>query len=217
MKLTSFSTAFGGFGTEGDVFVPVALNSEVALECDVLPSRPPPQITWRIYVDGNEVETPMTGVRFLNDSRYLYISSVQETDLMSTYRCEVTNAFIDRTIPAPTTYRLLDNLTRGELVDYKQIGEVMAFVGSDSIEFAYVGGVYGNGAVNGTSNRLFRDGGLVTTLGNIGMISDLSTPGDSTLSATVTFDGNSEMRSGTLTVNRKYLNVRIFTEEISDQ
>ena len=47
-KLTFISTAFGRFWriTEEDVLVPVALAAEVALEYDVLPSNPSPQITW---------------------------------------------------------------------------------------------------------------------------------------------------------------------------
>ena len=191
--------------TEEDVFVPVALAAEVALKCDVLPSNPSPQITWRR--DGNVIvvgETMMnTKHRLFNDGRYLYVSNLEEADLMSNYRCEVTNALADRTIPAPTTYRLLDNLTRGELFEYKQIGDLIAFTVNTSIEFAYVAGGFTD-ALNGTTNRLFRDGTPSTSIGNIGVISDLTTPGKSRLEAVVTLGSSVVNRNGTLTVYRKF-------------
>ena len=188
--------------TEEDVFVPIALASEVALECDVLPSNPSPQITWRR--DGIPVVLDARR-RLLDGGHYFYVSRLEEADLMSTYRCEVTNALADRTIPAPTTYRLLDNLTRGELLEYKQIGNLRAFTVNSSIEFAYVGGFTNGGTVNGTTNRLTRDGTPVTSVGNIGLITDLSTPGTSNLEATVTFGGSALDKSGTLTVYRKLI------------
>ena len=124
---------------------------------------------------------------------------------MSTYRCEVTNALADRTIPAPTTYSLLDNLTRGELFEYKQIGDLTAFTVNTSIEFAYVAGGFTD-SLNGTTNRLTRDGTPIISVGNIGVINDLTTPDLSNLEATVTFDGRSLNRPGTLTVYRKFFN-----------
>ena len=188
----------------GDVSVSVALGSEVALECDVLDSKPPPQIVWRDG-EGNEINeiTVYTKHRFLDDRRFLYISDLQPADLALTYQCVVTNASLDRPMPAPTTYVLVDNLTCGELVDYKQIGDLRAFVVNTSIEFAYVGGRYGNGVVNGTLNQLFRYGNRVTNNGNIGLISDIGAPGTSRLTASVTFDGMQVEREGTLTVHRK--------------
>ena len=187
--------------TEEDVFVPVALASEVALECDVLPSNPSPQITW--HRDGNVVVRD-TRRQLLDGGRYLYVSGLEEADLMSTYHCEVTNALADRTIRAPTTYRLLDNLTRGELFEYKQIGDLRAFTVNASIEFAFVSGGFTD-SLNGTTNRLTRDGTPITSVGNIGVINDLSTLGTSNLEATVTFGGSALDRSGTLTVYRKFL------------
>ena len=192
--------------TIGEVSVDVALGSEVALKCDVLDSKPPPQIVWRDG-NGNEIDEIQMNIkrRFLDDRRYLYISDLQLSDLALNYQCVVTNAFLDRPMPAPTTYVLVDNLTRGELMDYKEIGDLTAFVVNTSIEFAYVGGRYGNGAVNGTLNQLFRDGNRVTNNGNIGLINDISAPGTSRLTASVTFDGMQVEREGTLTVHRKCL------------
>ena len=53
-----FSAAFGGFrvATEGIESVSVAIESDVALECDVILSstNPPPEIVWH-FGNGNEV------------------------------------------------------------------------------------------------------------------------------------------------------------------
>ena len=202
--LTFISAAFGGFRrmTEEVVFVPIALASEVALECDVLPSNPSPQITW--HRDGIPVVLDARH-RLLDGGRYLYVSRLEEADLMSTYRCNVTNALVDRVVPAPTTYRLRDNLTLGELFEYKQIGDLTAFTVNTSIEFAYVAGFTNGGTVNGTTNRLTRDDTPITSVGNIGLINDLSMPGTSNLEATVTFGGSALDKSGTLTIYRKFL------------
>ena len=72
-------------------------------------------------------------------------------------------------ISAPTRYVLIDNLTQGILIDYKQIGNLRAFVGNTSFEFAFIGGVYGD-IVNETINRLTMDGIEVAILGNVGII-----------------------------------------------
>ena len=192
--------------TEGEVPINVALASSVALECDVVLSttNPPPSIAWRRGDDSiiNEEETN-NGRRFLDDGRFLYISSLEMADLMSSYRCEVNNAFLDRTIQAPTTYVLRDNLTRAVLVDYKPIGDLTAFVGNSSFEFAYVGGWLSEGAANGISSRLFRDGTEVPSIGNIGSIATIDAPGMSTLRADVRIDANTVQKFGTLTVHRK--------------
>ena len=204
----SFSIAFGGFErmTEGEVPVNVALASSVALECDVVLSmtNPPPSIVWRTG-DGNIVDEEETnnGRRFLDGGRFLYISSLVEGDFMTTYRCEVNNAFLDRTIRAPTTYVLRDNLTRAVLVDYKQIGDLTAFVGNTSFEFAFIGGWFSAGDHNGTANDLFRDETEVPSVANIGRITNIDAPGTSTLRARVRIDANAENRPGTLTVHRK--------------
>ena len=184
--------------------VSVALNSGVALECDVLPANPPPQIRW--LQDGNIIAENLVNnlVRFLDGGRYLYMRILVAADLASTYHCEVTNALTDRTVVAPTTYRLIDNLTRGDLMDYKQIGDLTAFVGNTSFEFAYVGGLYGNGARNGTINSLFQGVTQVPSIGNVAIINTINTVGMFDLSAIVVFDGITRNRVGTLTVHRKF-------------
>ena len=197
---------FDGFqrAVEDQVSVSVAINSDVALECDVLPASPPPQIRWlRNGSPIAEVEVN-NEVRFLDGGRFLYLRTLVAVELMPTYRCEVTNVFLGRSVVAPTMYRLIDNLTQGVLTDYKQIGDLIAFVGNMSFEFAYVGGLYGNGARNGTINNLFQGTTQIPDIGNIAFITTIDTVGMFDLSAIVVFDGITRDRAGTLTVHRKF-------------
>ena len=209
------SAAFGGFRTTSirEVLVSVALQSNLALECDVQSSNPPPQIRWRRRNNGgtNEVIEEITSNnerRFLEGGRFLFIRSVAAADLEFTYQCEMTNIFLNRTKLAPTTYRLIDNLTLDILVDYKQIGDLKVFVGTTSLEFSFVGGAFGSSA-NGTTNVL----SLIPTgmpaidipnVGNIAAIPMVTTPGMFTLRAIVRYDGGITNRLGILTVNRKF-------------
>ena len=98
---------------------------------------------------------------------------------------------------------LTDNLTQGILVDYKQIGNLIAFIGNASLEFAFVGGIYGD-AVNETINVLTVDGIEVAILGNIGIITAISTPGMFYLEASITYNGLMAIRNGTLTIYGKF-------------
>ena len=58
-------------------------------------------------------------------------------------------------------------------MDYKEIGDLRAFVGNTSIEFAFIGGVFGN-YINETINTLTANGSEVAILGNIGIIDTIS-------------------------------------------
>ena len=183
----------------------MALNSDVALECDVLDANPPPQIKW--YDDQNEIQEVKEGnrIRFLDGGRYIYLRNLQVTQLERQYYCNVTNANLSLEISAPTRYVLVDNSTQGILIDYKQIGNLRAFVGNSSFEFSYVGGVF-DGKRNETVNRFTVNDSIdVGILGSIGIIPQgiLTTPGMVHLTATVSYNGMSEMRSGTLTIYRK--------------
>ena len=198
----------------------MALNSEVALECDVLDAKPPPLIKW--YNDRGPIQEEIQGnrVRFLDGGRYLYLTSLQPSHLERQYYCAVTDVNLNQEISAPTRYILTDNLTQGELIDYKQIGNLTAFVGNTSIEFAYVGGVFGN-SINGTVNTLIADSGDITvlTFGNIGVIdvTTLTLGGAIMLEARVNYNGMTTLRRGTLTIQRessKYL-ILIFKSTLS--
>ena len=186
-----------------EVSIPVAMNSDVALECDVLDAKPPPRIKW--YNDLGAIQEVIQGnsVRFLDGGRYLYLRRLQPSHLERLYYCSVTYANLSQEISAPTRYVLTDNLTQGVLMDYKQIGNLSAFVGNTSIEFAYVGGVFGNN-INGTVNTLTVDGGEVTALGNVGMIDLVSSKGIIKLEAIVSYNGLIAVRRGTITIHRKF-------------
>ena len=200
--------------TSQEVPVSVALQSNVAMECDVLleSTNPPPQIRWlRNNGVTNEVIEEMTANnerRFLEGGRFLFIRSVEAADLEFTYQCEVTNVFLDRTELAPITYRLIDNLTQDVLEEYKQIGDLRAFVGNTSFEFSFVGGAFGSSA-NGTTNVLsLTPTGMpsmdIPNVANIAAIPMVATPGMFTLRAVVRYDGGTTSRFGMLTVNRKF-------------
>ena len=192
-----------------EVSIPIALNSDVALECDVLGANPPPQIKW--YNDQEMITEDLVRntVRFLDEGHYLYIRRLEPTDLERQYHCRVTNAHLNEEITAPTRYILNDNLTMRVLTDYKQIGNLTAFVGNTSIEFSYVGGVFGR--QNGTTNTLSVNGVDVPVLGNIGEIREVNSPGVSQLQAQVSFSGGIVIRRGTLTIHREFIGCLLYT------
>ena len=189
-----------------EVPVPVALNSDVALECDVLDAKPPPQMKWYDNTGVIQEVTRNNRVRFLDGGRYLYLRELSSSHLEQRYYCAVTNVNLNKRISAPTRYVLTDNLTQGVLIDYKQIGDLIAFFGNRSIEFAYVGGVFGESLkINSTINTLTAGGHQVSTLGNIGEVdlTTVSSKGVIVLMALVRYDGMITTRRGTLTVQRE--------------
>ena len=207
MESTLHISDFDGFEQLADsgentteVSIPVALNSDVALECDVLDAKPPPRIKW--YNDQGPIQEVIqdNSVRFLDGGRYLYLRRLQPSHLERRYYCAVTNVNLSQEISAPTRYVLTDNLTLRLLMDYKQIGNLRAFIGNTSFEFAYVGGIFDN-ITNRTAITLTMNGVEVAIRGNIGITDTLSFPGVITLEATVRYSGLIAMRYGTLIVN----------------
>ena len=89
-----------------EVSIPIALNSDVALECDVLGANPPPQIKW--YKDQRMITEDRVSntVRFLDKGRYLYIRRLQPADRERQYYCAVTNVItrLNQEVTAPTRY-----------------------------------------------------------------------------------------------------------------
>lgn len=189
--------------------VPVALNSDVALECDVLDTKPPPQIKW--YDDQGEIQEvklPENRVRFLDSGRYLYLRMLNSSHLERQYYCMVINVNMSQNVSAPTRYVLTDNLIQGVLMDYKQIGDLRAFVGNTSLEFAYVGGAFGSNSNNEMNGTFVNSYGPDTTVfGNVGTLesTSLSSSRVIQLEATVHYNGftSSMMRNGSVTVYRK--------------
>ena len=200
-------TDFDGFEQANDstVEIPVALGSDVALECDVLDANPPPQIKW--WNDQEEIQEmrESNSVRFLDGGRYLYVRNLQAVHLDRHYHCIITNANLSMEISAPTRYVLVDNLSQGVLIDYKQIGDLRAFVGNMSFEFAYVGGVVGINT-NQTFNRFYFNDDEVFVRGNIGRIRTIFSPGFFILRANIGYNGMFEIKSGTLAVYRELNN-----------
>ena len=191
-----------------EISVPVALNSDVALECDVLDAKPPPQIKWYSDTGAMQEMTQDNSVRFLDSGRYLYLRRLQHLHLERQYYCSITNANLSQEISAPTRYVLVDNLTQGILMDYKQIGNQRVFVGNENFEFAYVGGAFGSINMNGTSNRLFVNESELAPLGNVGEINIMRfAPGVIQLRAIVRFNSltSTVVRSGTVIVQRMLL------------
>ena len=212
----------------GEVNISVGLGSDVALECDVLPSSPPPVIQWlEGDVNGENfspvTDTPDTNlIHFLEGGRYLFYSFplVDESRLMSTYRCRVTNALLDRTRLAPTTYRLVSNLPEGAEIDYKTIGDLTGFVGDTDFEFSYVGGFHTGveGGVNSTDITYLINGNDIATnsmgveLRNIARLNQLILIGRFNLTAEVRRGGVNEPKTGTLTVRRKLIMFSFMTD-----
>ena len=211
IKFCQSSVVFDGFEqTETrDQFVTVALNSDVAMKCDVRAANPLPNIQWLENGSPLAEVTTANAVRFLEGGRYLYMASVDSARLESRFSCRVTNAFGDRVMTAPTTYRLIDNITINELVEYKQIGDLTAFVGDTNFEFSYVGGAYTNDGqmdFNGTTVNPTFDGRGVNVLANIAteLLIDKDELGLILLSMRVTYD-RTVTRRGTVTVYRKLI------------
>ena len=205
IKFCQSSVVFDGFEqTETrDQFVTVALNSDVATKCDVRAANPQPNIQWLENGSPLAEVTTANAVRFLEGGRYLYMASVTSGQLQSRFSCRVTNVFGDRPMTAPTTYRLVDNITLNELVEYKQIGDLTAFVGDTNFEFSYVGGAYSTG-FNGTTISPTFNGRGVGSLANIAtkLLIEKDELGQNTLSMIVSYDRNVR-KTGSVTVYRK--------------
>jgi hypothetical protein len=183
--------------------IPAALNSDVALECDVLDAKPPTQIKW--YNDTSEIQEA-TNVAFLDNRRYLFLKDLQPEDFNGQYYCAVSNVNLSQEVSAPTRYVLTDTLTQGELKEYKQIGNQTAFVGNTSFEFSYIGGVFDN-ISNQTANTLFwKESNIeVPVKGDIGTINlpPSISPGIFPLKADIRYNGLDTTRMGILAVNRE--------------
>ena len=186
-------------------FIPISLptsgiGTNIALECMVGDSQPPPDIVW-YQGDIPLVENTVTNdVRFLEGGRWVYITDIE--DFSREYHCEVSNALIHGSETSPQTYFV--NGTG--LVDevnfvYKEIGDLTAFSKEgqdDNFEFSYV-------ASSGTRNRLcffYSNDGQTPALRAVGTIENLPAP-----PAVVTLQCRSNqvtvVSSGTVTVQRK--------------
>ncbi|XP_064396758.1 hemicentin-1-like isoform X3 [Halichondria panicea] len=198
---------FGGFMPAETVrtFIPTApdisgTGIDIALECRVEDSQPPPDIVW--YQDGTRlVENRVTNaIRFLEGGRWAYIRDIET--FPHDYHCEVSNARLHESVRSNQTYFVNSTgLVNGMDFVYKEIGDLTAFSteGEDEdFEFSYV-------SAQGTRNRLcffFFDENSASSSLALGTIPNLPPP-----PAVVTLQCRSDaftvVSSGTVTVQRK--------------
>ena len=134
-------TDFGGFtGPSRLETVHVTTGGDdVALECLVADSNPPPQIRW--LGNGNPLTENRTNnqLRFLDNGRYLLIRELGTTQLNTTYQCEVTNARLHEMETSPTAYNLVNNIGTNEFVIYKRLID-RTIVRGTTVELSYIAG-----------------------------------------------------------------------------
>ena len=134
---------FNGFdGPSGTVMVNVTTGSQaaVAIECRVRDANPPPVIGWH---DGSGPLTEAGNtLRFLHNGRYLLIRQLTNTQLSTTYSCEVTNALLHQTRTSPTTYALVNNVGANDFMIYKRFVERTVLVedNAGAFELSYIVG-----------------------------------------------------------------------------
>ena len=134
---------FGGFtGLSRVVTVNVTTDDgddEVALECHVADSNPPPQIRW--LGNGNPLTeiTLNNRLRFLDSGRYLLIRQLTTAQLSVNYQCQVTNARLHEMETSPTTYNLVDNIGTNEFRVYKRFIDRTILRGT-TVELSYIAG-----------------------------------------------------------------------------
>ena len=134
---------FGGFtGPSRVVTVNVTTadgDDEVALECQVAESNPPPQIRW--LGNGNPLteETLDNRRRFLDNGRYLLIRQLSTAELSVNYQCQVTNARLHGAETSPTTYTLANNIGTNEFRIYKRFIDRTILRGT-TVELSYIAG-----------------------------------------------------------------------------
>ncbi len=206
----SLFTVFGGFTPAEEVrtFIPTALptagfGTDIALECRVGDSQPPPDIVW--YQDDSVTplveNTDTNDIRFLEGGRWAYIGDIET--FSRNYHCGVSNARMHELVRSPETYFVNGTgLVNGTDFVYKEIGDLTAFSTegeSENFEFSYV-------ASRGTQNRVcafyFNYDSSTDSNGAVGIITNLPPP-----PAVVTLECRegqfTVISSGTVTVQRE--------------
>ncbi len=181
--------------------VAVGVGSDIALECRVEDSQPPPDIVW-FQGDTPLVENTVTNnVRFLEGGRWAYI---RDNEIFPRdYHCEVSNVRLHNSTRSPQTYFVNGTgLVDGMDFVYKQIGDLTAFYeeGMDEdFEFSFV-------ASQGTLNRLcffFFDDSSASSELAFGMITNLPAPPPAVVTLQCRSDASTVVSSGTVTVQRE--------------
>ena len=134
---------FGGFtGPSRVVTVNVTTaedKDQVALECQVAESNPPPNIRW--LGNGNPLTEQRLNnrLRFLDNGRYLLIRQLSSAQLNINYQCQVTNAHLHATVTSPTAYTLTNNIGNNEFRIYKRLIDRTILRGT-TVELSYIAG-----------------------------------------------------------------------------
>lgn len=117
--------------------MPTVLNGAVAMECDVLDARPKPEILWF----RNNDPTPVVkerGILYFEGGRFLFIPQLTPLQRMSSYHCEVANAYPFLThVRAPTTYLLDGNIPSFTLKVYRPVDELNYAVLGEEVTYVY--------------------------------------------------------------------------------
>ena len=158
-------------------------RSDVVLECDVGGANPSPDIEWYSGIDlsdqnQGDIISATSRFVFLENNRYLFIRTLVEADITNIqYRCEVTNVLIDQPPRRSPIIYTLDpaSFPFGELVVYKEIGEVSALVG-EGASFSYVAAVLDGNSNNRLSvdyESLVDSGLTISEADGVGSVEDI--------------------------------------------
>ena len=185
----------------------------VALECDFLPSVPPPTIRWfndtRSRIDPVEAQN---AILYLEGGRYLFIRELTAAQLMGEYHCEAMVSGQTDPVVAPTTYILNATLPPpNTLIEYKQIGDITAAIGA-RISLVYAASFHEASSMFASLSldcRLPAKPSVTVGILNrlVGTIDGVPAPTGNDTMFTIDCDvngGSETLRSGTLFVIRKY-------------
>ena len=185
------------------------VNQSVALECDFLPSIPPPTIRW---FDNTRRIDPMeaqNAILYLEGGRYLFIRELTADQSMGEYHCEAMVSGQTDPVVAPTMYILNATLPPpNTLIEYKQIGNITAAIGA-RISFVYAASFRASSmlATLSLDCRLPAKTSVTVGIANrvAGTINSVPAPTGSDTMFTIDCDvlGASRRTSGTLFIIRK--------------
>ena len=129
---------FNGFRrmNKKTVTVFTLVDGPLGIECDVLDAKPQPQIQWFNTITRSVIAEVPRKIQYLDNGRYLFIHQLSSEQRRIQYHCEVSSAFLNKHIRAPTTFDISGNLTTKNLTLYRPIpsvinvylGEVITFV-----------------------------------------------------------------------------------------
>ena len=184
-------------------------GQSVALECDFLPSIPPPTIRWfgtRSRIDPVEGQN---AILYLEGGRYLFIRELTAAQLMGEYHCEVLVSGRTDPVVAPTMYILNATLPPpNTLIEYKQIGNITAAIGV-RVSFVYAASFCASSmlATLSLDCRLPAKSSVTVRIANrlVGTIDSVPAPTGSDTMFTIDCNvlGASRRTSGTLFIIRK--------------